>query len=360
MLRYKNLQIKNFRGFKELNLNNFSRVNLFVGKNAIGKTAILEAIFIHGGVYNPELAFRVNLFRGIEAFKVDPLKSSETPWNSLFNEYKTDIPIEIISYNDKEQRKTILKCLDIGKRIELVERIRKTAFGGTVPSAESIQILELESETLNGEKRTFYMIIDQNGVRPFPVPPPPLFPSVFLGARRRSSTQEMAERFSELTMNGEFMNEIINLLRIFEPRLRDIKLLVVGNVPILHADIGIKRLIPVYYLSDGLVKALDIGLSMFNVRNGVLLIDEVENGIHYSVLEDYWSYISKLANIFNVQVFATTHSYECLAAAHKAFSKNEKYDFKLYRLERKKDDIRIIEYSKDELETSLEMGFEIR
>ncbi len=60
-MRYRNLRIRNFRGFKELELNNFSRVNLFVGKNATGKTAILESIFIHGGMYNPESAFRVNL-----------------------------------------------------------------------------------------------------------------------------------------------------------------------------------------------------------------------------------------------------------------------------------------------------------
>ncbi|SHH27679.1 AAA family ATPase [Thermosipho atlanticus] len=360
MLKYEYLQIKNFRGFKDLKLNNFSRVNLFVGKNAVGKTAILEAIFIHSGGYNPELAFRVNHFRGVEVFKVDPLKSSETPWNSLFNEYKIDVPIEIISNNKKGHRKTILKCLNIEKRIKLVENIRKTTFGGANLSAEAIQVLELISETSEGEKRNFYMIIDQGRISSFPVPLPPSFPCVFLGAMKRSSFQEMAERFSELTMNGEFMNEIINLLKIFEPRLKDIKLLVVGNVPILHADIGMKRLIPIYYLSYGLVKAIDIGLSMFSVRDGVLLIDEIENGIHYSILEDYWLSISKLANIFNVQVFATTHSYECLAAAHRAFSKSKEYDFKLYRLEKIKEDIKVIDYSKDELETSLEMGFEIR
>ena len=77
-----------------------------------------------------------------------------------------------------------------------------------------------------------------------------------------------------------------------------------------------------------------MSLAMYSTRNGVILIDEVESGVHYSVLEKLWEVIDEFSQEFSVQVFATTHSYECLIAAHKVFSKKEKYDFKLYRLER--------------------------
>ncbi|MFN4201280.1 MAG: AAA family ATPase [Fervidobacterium gondwanense] len=62
MLRYEKLQIENFRCFSNLTVGNLGRVNLFVGKNGSGKTTLLEALFIHSGLYNPELAFRVNVF----------------------------------------------------------------------------------------------------------------------------------------------------------------------------------------------------------------------------------------------------------------------------------------------------------
>ncbi|HEK84748.1 MAG TPA: ATPase, partial [Candidatus Aminicenantes bacterium] len=81
---YKSFKINNFRCFEKLELPELERVNLIVGKNNVGKTALLEALFIHCGAYNPELALRVNAFRGIEVIKVEFTGWAEAPWDSLF------------------------------------------------------------------------------------------------------------------------------------------------------------------------------------------------------------------------------------------------------------------------------------
>lgn len=358
-LKYQNLRIKNFRGFRELTISNLSRVNLFVGKNAIGKTALLEAIFVHSGFYNPNLAISVNALRGVEIFKIDPLTSLETPWNSLFNEYKVEETIEIESDSGEVKCTTRLKTLNLEERIQLAEKLRREAFGMSVFSAESSQVLELQLDR-DGENREYFLMLDQNGMRLLSVPQSPDFPTIFITSNRKASPQELSEKFSKLMINDkERIKDIVNLSRIFEPRLKEITLLTIGNTPILHADIGIERFVPIYYLSEGLVRALNIGLSMFEVRNGVLLIDEIENGIHYSVLEDLWKFVSELSKLFNVQVFATTHSYECIAAAHRAFLKDS-HDFKLYRLQKLNEEIITKEFSNDELKVVFKAGFEIR
>ena len=63
---YYKFTIDNFRGFKNLTLNSLKRVNLISGKNNVGKTSLLEALFIHCGAFNPDLILRVNAFRGIQ------------------------------------------------------------------------------------------------------------------------------------------------------------------------------------------------------------------------------------------------------------------------------------------------------
>lgn len=360
MLRYEGIEVENLRCIRRMKIENLSRVNLFVGKNGSGKTTLLEALFIHSGLYNPELVLRVNAFRGIEVFKVDPLQVSETPWSSLFNNYDAAVPIRIASHNVNGRQETTLKNLNIDEKFKLIERMRSSGLDVSNLSAESIQVLELQSTYQSNVKRNFYLIIDQTGIRSFPAPLIPPYPCVFLDAKRRSPTVEIAHRYSSLLRGGEKLEELISMIGVIEPRIRDLRPLLIGNALVLHADIGIKKYIPVYYLGDGLLKVLDIGLAMYSVRDGVLLIDEIEDGIHYSILEEYWTNILKLARSLNVQVFATTHSYECLAAAHRAFSKNPPYDFKLYRLERQNGDVRVVEYSQEELDTSIEVGFEVR
>ena len=109
---------------------------------------------------------------------------------------------------------------------------------------------------------------------------------------------------------------------------------------------------------------LALSLAFLEAQNGVMLIDEVEDGLHYSVLADVWKTLDWLSREFNVQVLATTHSYECIAAAHSAFKASEFIeDFAYLRLQRnyKTQRIECVSYDDPEaFDYAMEYGREVR
>jgi len=92
---YRSFKVKNFRCFDDLEIAPLERVNLIAGMNDVGKTALLEALFLHCGAWNVELTYRLNLFRGMEPRKIELSKRSETPWDSLFKDFDPSKVIEL-------------------------------------------------------------------------------------------------------------------------------------------------------------------------------------------------------------------------------------------------------------------------
>ncbi|MGK7878307.1 MAG: ATP/GTP-binding protein [Xenococcaceae cyanobacterium] len=140
-------------------------------------------------------------------------------------------------------------------------------------------------------------------------------------------------------------DEVLETLRLLEPRLERLTLLVVDGQPIIHGDIGMSELVPLPLMGEGLGRLLSIILAIANAKGGTILIDEIENGLHYSVLTKVWKAIAHAARQAEAQIFATTHSGECIIAAHKAFS--EQYDFRYHRLDWVKDEIKAVPYDKE-------------
>ncbi|MGQ9778739.1 MAG: AAA family ATPase [Bacillota bacterium] len=153
----------------------------------------------------------------------------------------------------------------------------------------------------------YYMIFDLNGLRTVPIPPPPPFPAFFLTARTRIPLQEDAERFGRLELVGR-QEALLKALQVIEPRLCRLAVVVAGGVPIIHGDIGLERLVPLPIMGEGMTRFASLVLAMANAPNGVVLIDEIENGLHHTILPQVWRAIGETARDFNTQVFATTHS----------------------------------------------------
>jgi AAA15 family ATPase/GTPase len=128
----------------------------------------------------------------------------------------------------------------------------------------------------------------------------------------------------------------------------------------IHGDIGLNRLLPLPQMGDGMTRLAEIILAIGNAPNGIVLVDEIENGIHHSTMSNIWRTIDKASQLFNTQVFATTHSIECIKAAHNAFKENGAYDLKVHRLERTDAKVRALTYDKDELEAAFEIKLEVR
>ena len=128
----------------------------------------------------------------------------------------------------------------------------------------------------------------------------------------------------------------------------------------MYGDIGLKRPLPLHFISGGLINLLIIVFDIYKSSDAVVFLDEIDTGLHHSVIGKVWEAIGKAAEEFNTQVFATTHSRECIVAAHEAFSKGKKYDFRLHRLEMIKDKIHAITYDKKTLSGSIELDWEVR
>ena len=92
---YTSFEVSRFRGIKHLQLRDLGQINLLTGLNNVGKTTLLESLFVHAGGYNAALVMKLNVFRGIESVKVEWAVSSRSPWRQLFHEFNEDLPIEL-------------------------------------------------------------------------------------------------------------------------------------------------------------------------------------------------------------------------------------------------------------------------
>lgn len=360
---YHSFTVRNFRCFHELAVTDLERVNLIAGLNNVGKTALLEALFLHCGAYNPQLALRLNAFRGIEEVKVEFTRWAETPWDSLFTDFDTSKHVELISDNEATGHRLLqLKVVREPEELRKIGRSiqhRSDRAEAAPLSLEAAQVLQLEYEE-EGRQGKYYMILDPKGPpRTEPIPPPPPFPAIFLAARGRTSLAEDAQRFGKLEIVRRH-GVVLKAMQVIEPQLRQLTVVVTSSGPMIHGEIGSARLIPLPLMGEGMARLASLVLAIGNAPNGVVLVDEIENGLHHSVLAKVWRAIGEVAREFNTQIFATTHSLECIKAAHGAFSEGERYDFRLYRLERVDKTIRVVTYDQETLEAAIEIGLEVR
>lgn len=171
--------------------------------------------------------------------------------------------------------------------------------------------------------------------------------------------REEAERFGRPEIRGE-QDAVLRVLQLIEPRLKRLAIVVVAGEPMLHGDVSVGRLMPLPVMGEGMVRLASLVMHIGNAPNGVVLVDEFENGLHHSVLPKVWRAIGEVARQFNTQVFATTQILECIVAAHRAFSESERYNFRLHRLERVNETIRAVTYDQETLEADIETGLEVR
>jgi AAA15 family ATPase/GTPase len=327
----KSLHIKNFRGFRDLKIESLKRVNLITGQNNTGKTGVLESLVLlldeSGSNFSANLQ---SLFRTAGGENI------ENFWNWLFNNKNLEKTIEI-------------KTSDVGSN----------NFG-----------VQLRSN-LKAEIR-----MDSSGV----VVHPKTFGNVFcytIGGSGRAGNKPavFSTHPSNPTHDAIDYNRVVskrrkkqveNMLRQIEPRLESIEALQIAQAgqpatPLIYAEIaGLSEMIPVTQLGQGFNRLLDIYSELVVGDAKVLLIDEIENGLHHSVLPVVWKGLFLAAQEFDVQIFATTHSWECILAADQTAREQETYGLELIRLDRVNEDIKATVMDEKTLSTAKELGWEMR
>ncbi len=118
--------------------------------------------------------------------------------------------------------------------------------------------------------------------------------------------------------------------------------------------------VPLKSLGDGAVRVFSVALALANSQGGFLVIDEAENGIHHTIQHDFWRMVLRTARENNIQVLATTHSWDCVAGFAQATMDFDEAEGVLIRLESSGDQVRSIEYSADDLKIAAEQGIEVR
>lgn len=342
------LRVRRFRCFLEFRIDGLQRFNLITGQNDVGKTALLEAVFIHCGGANIQLPFAVENFRGIGQFE-SPMEAAVA---GLFYDFDSASPIEIEGTELDITRTCVLRVVEaptiIGRE------------GSEEARAWVTRALELTwDDPARGAKTTRRAFIGRDGLQLDPLGMPPFRDAVFVHTRSRDHKTD-ALRFSRLArMVGE-EDRFCEALAAIEPSIKKVRLLDHAGVTMIHVDVGLKRFLPLAYAGEGLVRLGSLLAAIAVSRNGAVLIDEFENGLHHTVLGKAWRAVQSFAERFNVQVFATTHSAECIRAAHEVFA-GQDYAFRLFRLARVSDGtIAAMPFERDALDAALRTDLELR
>jgi hypothetical protein len=353
------ISIQNFRCFERFSLESLDRINLIAGRNNVGKTALLEALFLLLGGTNVTLIVNIRTFRGLKEFPKDLEAIRESLWHPLFAKFESGATIHIRGSLASGEEHTVE--LQLVPATSTLLPLDKENASDTDVQTDSVlgQAMQLRYTDVSGKTQSINMRISSRGIQTNPPPEQPAFLGIFLPARRRTTPQEDAERLGRLEMRGE-PHDLVETLRIIEPRLKRLTTIVSGGISMIYGAIGLGRLVPLPLMGDGLGRLASLFLAIANAPHGVVLIDEIENGLHHSILTQVWEAIGDAARRFDTQIVATTHSFGCIQAAHEAFEHSEQYDFRLHRLERSDDTIQAITYDREALAAAMQADLEVR
>ena len=360
---FQQVRIKHFRLFGDLEIDRLSRINLLGGRNNSGKTTALEALFLLSGGGNPELALRISLFRGIKEAKGSENVVPATYWKPLFSEFDMHSPIEIDGEHSRLGTLALTIALERQNIIELLKPnaeedvadpwVLKTSCTRT-PKARA-RHGKIRQRGRKVQARGSIRVTGQGLEIEAPESVSP-FQAVFVSSRI-GSLQEDAARLGRLRTQkqGDLLTKA---LRIVEPRLQGVEDNSASGTPMIWGDIGLRELVPLSAMGEGMTRVSRLVLAISSARGGVVLMDEIENGIHHSIMSKVWEVVAEAAKLFDTQVFATTHSFECFQAAHEALSSDE---WRYYRLDRNKDGAsHCMTFDPEDVETAVRHGMEVR
>ena len=322
---FKNIEIRNFRGIDHLKIDDFSRVNVFLGQNNSGKSTVLEAIAMLMSMSNPDVPQQINAVRARKPF------SNFIDIKYFFRNMDVSAPPEVSS----EQTDGASRHLKLGLSYvfdELAdpknEPVQQT---GTV---YYVNTLEMNFDITNGTATQSYkswlrvnpqgLVVNKKSAEGYMEKNRAwLIPSDLM-------TNNLANDLTELIRRNK-KDTILALLKLFDERINGIEILT-DDVYISFE--GMAEMLPARVTGDGLRRYLSIVASAANPLIDMILIDEIDNGLHYSVYRKLWQALFTLAVASDKQLFVTTHSKETLCHLSKMLEEHPEYqpEMRLYTL----------------------------
>ena len=379
-LHLPDLLIKGFRGLENVHIERLGRVTMITGKNSIGKTSVLEAVKIFAARGSYEALN--GLLRKREEFADTVDEEGEigddVSLTGLFSGWKitSDSTIVIGSSSSSNQLKIEFgdatdEQLEFFERanpgiFEIVDKTLSATFNESSYDLPWVFSSDYFSTTMlyRSDRRNYRYAVPRLHRQRFR-PGIPRIPCATFGPGLPSNS-ELAKIWDNVVVTDD------------EERVTDALKLVLGDDIVrlvvrgderdryrsgrrfIVARSDIKRQLPLKSFGDGALRMLGVALALVDSRNGLLLMDEAENGIHYSVQPDFWRMVLKTARDNNVQVIATTHSFDCISSFAQAAVENPEVKGELVRLNVSGGKLYADLYSEKEVQEASRFSIDLR
>ncbi|MEG4120922.1 AAA family ATPase [Microcoleus sp. N9_B4] len=377
-------EIHNFRLFQHLEVRKLNRVNLIVGKNNAGKSTFLEAVELYASNASPTVLLDLVESRQESWFSEAQPHSQNFISNSvrhLFCGHKlpiigeegislgevasnTKLHISAAAYQNKNDDEGTLRKIRISD-VEVDENLSNVEFFLIAEEGERTRrlfSLDLDNKDLREIRRRNRMISGSERQE-----------SQFKYTWQIVATENMPNRklaaLWDLTSLTDVESEVISALGLIDDRVTGVAFVENSasdfrtrendqRIALVKIK-GIEEPLPLKSMGDGMTRLFHIIVALVNARNGLLLIDEFENGLHWSVQPKVWDIVFQLSDRLNVQVFATTHSRDCIKGFDQAWN-NYPTLGAFFRLDEKNGLIKATEYTSETLNDSMDMDVEVR
>lgn len=353
--------IQNFKCFEKLIIPEFGRINLIAGRNNVGKSSLLEALFLFHDRTRPDKFLRQFAWRGM----TEVVPDYEALCRPYFYNNNLDQKILISVKADMGDGELYIYLnpdymppnIQVDNNKNVVEPSGHIAIS---TDALSIHSIDMEYD-FGGKKEISHHFTSNEGKPALHLETEHNAPlrACYFASKLHPSNQEIVKYFSDIAQDGR-EKELLEIIKIIEPRLESLKILTVGNTPYVHGQLeGLDRAMPINLMGEGLAKLLHIASTMLSFNDSCIFIDEIENGFFHSVLPKIWEALSVAARKYNCQIIATTHSYECITAAHEGLSKHPD-DFRFIRLNREDDNVTAKLFNYNMVDKAIRSNMDIR
>lgn len=370
--------IQRFRGLRDLKLEKLGQVNLLVGNNNSGKTSVLEALSLYCDPLNWRKWYNISSQRELPPL-VGSSRTDRLIW--LFpstGNHSIGLSAEnsgiLLSASGSFFVEKVSASYEKFSELVSVPRIGLKPDEGAVVDEREVEIenikidvaafTKLIQQSLFGEEDTAFRETITFSER---TPLPPTKQRIRISPVPSQIVTPFSHRTGGLTsqlwsevVEADLKQETIDLLRFFDPAIEDVDIILPSErsqiLSIKHKKLGRA---PLSTFGDGLRRVFTLATSIPRVKNGLLLIDELETAIHTKALEKTFGWLVNACVSNNVQLFATTHSLEAVDAILDA-ARNQA-DFVVYRLQQDEERTTAVRFDKEMVvRLREELGMEIR
>jgi predicted ATP-dependent endonuclease of OLD family len=351
------LQFDNFRTFPELTISPLKQINLIAGANNTGKTCILEGLTLmfNGNQSNLPAYSLPGVFRsslaGPNQFNADDFT---TFWENLFYDRQLSVEPKILAHNDGGE---LLTC-----RFKNQNNAIQVNHERVPLVAKAVQIDPSFKHVMQPQQPQLTWLINNGGQFAGQQKPNPCAQELIILSTCLTQPAQDAELYNQISLLEGGEERLLHLLQQLDPRLQKLRYARPPRMSqaLVYAYFGMRNAISISQTGQGFSKLFSLFCRMILSKATILIIDEIENGLYYETLPEIWKGIATLAASEKIQVFATTHSRECILAAHETLKKLPSYDFALHRLQRVKGKIEAVTHDQEMLEAAIKSGLEVR